>query len=196
MDFIKKRLQKWRRVWIAADLAIFRQYLHLKGQLPFRSKWIHSLALSLVAVISITLVIVSCHIDTTPRRKADKVYNIRGKIITLAESLIGIPYQYGGSDIEGFDCSGFVQYVFDSFGITIPRTARDQSKTGNKIRLSRAKSGDIAIFKDGRTWHSGILKMEEGILHFIHSPNRNANIRKERMSRYWQERLIVVIRVL
>ena len=147
----------------------------------------------LLSVLMCILFVSACHIKTTP----EEVYGIRGKIITLAESLIGIKYVYGGTDIYGFDCSGFVHYVFDSFGVRIARTAKKQSKSGEKIRLNRAKNGDVIIFKlKKRSWHSGILKRNGDSLSFIHAPNKRGQVREEALKGYWLGKIKYVIRLL
>jgi len=69
-----------------------------------------------------------CNFNSEP----EKVWGLRSKIVKLAESLKGIRYRYGGSEIYGFDCSGFVKYVYGSFGIDIPRTAKKQGKIKHK----------------------------------------------------------------
>jgi len=140
------------------------------------------------------LVISACHIETALN---DKVYDLRGKIINLARSLKGIRYSFGGSDIYGFDCSGFVNYVYDSFGIKIPRTAKKQGKAGKRIKLKKAKSADIIVFKIKRSWHSGILvKIDKKTFHFIHSPNKRGVVREEKLSDYWLDRIKYIVKVL
>jgi len=128
------------------------------------------------------------------RSEPEKVWNIRGKIVRLAESLKGIPYHYGGADIDGFDCSGFVHYLYDSFGVKIPRTARKQGKIDSRIRFKRAKPGDILVFRIKRNqWHSGIYVSRE---YFIHSPNGRGVVRREEYSRYWRKKLKYTISIL
>lgn len=114
--------------------------------------------------------------------------------MVLAESLVGLPYRYGGDDVDGFDCSGLVHYVFDSYGIEVPRTARSQAKFKKKIKYSQAKPGDILVFKLTRhRWHTAIYA---GADTFIHSPNRHATVRKEMVNTFWKKRLEKVIRVI
>jgi cell wall-associated NlpC family hydrolase len=101
--------------------------------------------------------------------------------------LVGLQYRFGGEDIDGFDCSGLVSYVYDCYGYKIPRTAKRQSKLKKKIKLRRAKPGDIVIFKIKRNrWHTGLYI---GDNEFIHAPNRKAKVRKERLNKYWRKRL-------
>ncbi|PLS44004.1 hypothetical protein CYV25_10305 [Carnobacterium maltaromaticum] len=62
----------------------------------------------------------------------------------IAESLIGIPYQWGGTTTSGFDCSGFTQYVFAKAGVSIPRVASAQYSASQKV--SNPRAGDLVFF--------------------------------------------------
>ncbi len=136
------------------------------------------------------LSLLSCSFNYEP----EKVWNLRDKIVTLAESLRGIPYHYGGTDIDGFDCSGFVFYLYDSYGIKIPRTAKKQGKIDGRIKFSNAKPGDILVFKIKRhRWHSGIFVSKK---YFIHSPNGRGFVRREKYSKYWKKRYKYTISLL
>jgi len=117
----------------------------------------------------------------------------RGQIVALAKSLAGVPYRFGGIDIDGFDCSGLVFYVYDCFGITVPRSAREQARlTGNK-RTRQAAPGDILIFNLNRVWHSAIYL---GNGRFIHAPTAGGWVRFEDLNEYWLSRLRKVINVI
>lgn len=62
----------------------------------------------------------------------------------IAESLIGVPYKWGGETTSGFDCSGFTQYVFAKAGVTIPRVASAQYAESQKV--SNPRAGDLVFF--------------------------------------------------
>lgn len=68
------------------------------------------------------------------------------KIIEYAKKLLGVRYVYGGSSPKGFDCSGFVQYVFKNFGIKLERIAANQSKHGEKVSKENLIKGDLVFF--------------------------------------------------
>jgi cell wall-associated NlpC family hydrolase len=131
--------------------------------------------------------------DCAVRTEPGNVWNLRDKIVTLTESLTGLPYKYGGNEIDGFDCSGLVHYVFDCYGTPLPRTAEKQAKLKEKIKLRQARPADILVFKLKRRWHAAIY-MGDG--YFIHAPNRNEVVRKERLNDFWKKRLKSVIRVI
>lgn len=80
-------------------------------------------------------------------------------VIATAKEYIGVPYVYGGTTPAGFDCSGFVQYVFAKNDINLPRVSRDQYKVGTSVSYNNLKPGDIVFFslaKNGVVDHEGI----------------------------------------
>lgn len=81
-------------------------------------------------------------------------------IVATAKKYIGVPYLYGGeSPATGFDCSGFVQYVFAQNGITLPRVSSDQYTVGTPVNFSNLQPGDLIFFStdyDGFVDHVGI----------------------------------------
>lgn len=68
------------------------------------------------------------------------------KIISRAYDLKGVPYVWGGTTTSGFDCSGFVQYVFRSVGISLPRTAEGQYNVGTPVSRGELRPGDLVFF--------------------------------------------------
>jgi cell wall-associated NlpC family hydrolase len=75
-----------------------------------------------------------------------------GRVLDLADQYVGIPYRYGGtSPTGGFDCSGFVQFVFRRNGVELPRTAREQGEAGRAAprQATLLRPGDLMFF-DGR----------------------------------------------
>lgn len=98
------------------------------------------------------------------------------KLVKKAHSAIGTPYVLGGSKPGGFDCSGLVKWAYNSVGIDLPRTAREQSTVGQKIRkVEDMRAGDIVAFKHPkRGYHTGIYV---GDGKFIHSPRQRTRVR-------------------
>jgi len=80
-------------------------------------------------------------------------------IIATAEKYIGVPYRWGGESPRGFDCSGFVQYVFAKNGITLPRVSYDQATVGTPINFCELQPGDLIFLSTetkGIVSHVGI----------------------------------------
>ncbi len=143
----------------------------------------------LIFVLVIIGLLSSCRV----RKEPDKVWNLRGKMVTLAKSLQGLPYRYGGEELDGFDCSGFVFYVYDCFGVKIPRTAKQQAKMKRRIKFKHARPADILIFKIRRRYHTAIYIGDKS---FIHAPNKKDFVREERLNKYWRKRLKGAIHII
>ena len=95
-------------------------------------------------------------------------------LIEQAKTALGTPYVPGGTDTQGFDCSGFVQWAYRNVGVTLPRTAREQSVMGRPIKSGSMMAGDIVAFNHPRRgYHTGIYL---GGGSFIHSPGRGKSV--------------------
>jgi cell wall-associated NlpC family hydrolase len=68
------------------------------------------------------------------------------EIVKTAQKYMGVPYVWGGDKPDGWDCSGFTQYVMRESGITIPRTAAEQYSTGTAVDKNDLKVGDLVFF--------------------------------------------------
>jgi cell wall-associated NlpC family hydrolase len=110
-------------------------------------------------------------------------------------SLRGAPYRNGGSSPEGFDCSGFTQYVFAHHGIAIPRDTEAQFEAGDAITDEAIEAGDLLFFSttDSGPSHVAIaISLDE----FVHAPSSRGVVRVERRSLpYWSERFLGARRV-
>jgi cell wall-associated NlpC family hydrolase len=112
------------------------------------------------------------------------------KLISDALGLVGIRYRRGGIDAEtGFDCSGFVGYLFrERLGLDLPRTSRDISRAGEPVEKTELEPGDLVFFNTMRRAfsHVGIYL---GNNQFVHSPRSGYAVRVEDMrDRYWAKR--------
>jgi len=112
------------------------------------------------------------------------------ELVMQAMGLLGVPYKRGGtSEEKGFDCSGFVRYLFEkSVGLVLPRRAEEQAKVTEEISRSELKPGDLVFFNTlKRTFsHVGIYV---GDGKFIHAPRPGKAVRVDDMREaYWQQR--------
>lgn len=94
-------------------------------------------------------------------------------LIDTAKSYIGTPYVYGGSTPSGFDCSGFVKYVYGQIGISLSRTSYTQANEGTYVAYEDLMPGDIVCFGSGSISHVGIYV---GDGQFIHSPRTGYSV--------------------
>ncbi len=72
--------------------------------------------------------------------------DLRKQIVDYSKKLLGIKYVYGGSTTKGFDCSGFVSFVYKKFGMTLPRSSRDMGNGGVAVKKTDLKPGDLVFF--------------------------------------------------
>ncbi len=121
------------------------------------------------------------------------------QIVETARSLIGIPYKWGGTDPStGFDCSGYVRYVFAQNGYSLPRSTVEQTQVGQPISRNGLAPGDIVIFRlpggGQRGLHTGIYIGNDT---FIHSPRRGQRVKEENLaSPHWTKWYVGARRVL
>ena len=108
-------------------------------------------------------------------QKTEKINFPPDSLVNYAKSFLGTPYKWGGSSANGFDCSGFVSFVFRHFKITTPHGARDYYKLGKSISIDSCQKGDVILFT-GTNYsrksigHVGIIISNLGEpLKFIHS---------------------------
>ncbi|KGK91139.1 hydrolase [Desulfosporosinus sp. HMP52] len=116
-------------------------------------------------------------------------------IIATGKQYLGVKYVYGGTTPAGFDCSGFVQYVFAKHGITLPRVSRDQYKIGTPVSFSNLQPGDLVFFslaKNGVVDHEGIYI---GNGQFINAAS-SKGVTIYTLGTYWQSAYVGAKRVL
>ena len=117
-------------------------------------------------------------------------YAISGSALLLR----GTPYKNGGHGPGGFDCSGFVWYVFDQNGVHLPRTVAEQFRAGTDVDPSDVRAGDLVFFDTVNgpirqtATHVGI---SIGGDEFVHAPSTAGEVRVERLgSSYWAPRFV------
>jgi cell wall-associated NlpC family hydrolase len=121
------------------------------------------------------------------------------RVVPDAEQYIGVPYVYGGSSPRGFDCSGFVQYVYARQGVDLPRTSRQMAGSGMAVNPTAAAMtiGDLMLFtQGGRISHVAIYA---GSGRFIHSSSSGGGVRYDDLNtqrgQWFADHLVAVRRV-
>jgi cell wall-associated NlpC family hydrolase len=120
-----------------------------------------------------------------PRGGAPDTYALTGTALALR----GVPYRNGGTDPAGFDCSGFVWYVFGQHGLALPRTVPEQFRAGRPA-TGALQPGDLVFFSTVAAGpsHVGIAL---GSDEFVHAPSSTGVVRVERLtSPYWSSRYL------
>jgi len=123
-------------------------------------------------------------------------------IVAFAETLIGTPYKYASTNpAEGFDCSGFITYVFNHFNLQVPRSSIDFTNVGTGILLANATRGDLILFTgtDSSTTvvgHMGIIvSNKNSAVEFIHSTSGKAfGVVITPLNDYYRKRFVKVVR--
>ncbi len=116
----------------------------------------------------------------------------RRALLAQAHQALGVRYTYGGeTPREGFDCSGLTQYVYkNAQGITLPRTAAEQSDASRTISFEQMRPGDLIFFRTSgsKVNHVGIYI---GRGDFIHAASGSSKVNTDNLSKtYWQQRLV------
>lgn len=116
----------------------------------------------------------------------------RRALLTQAHQALGMRYTFGGkTPREGFDCSGLTQYVYkNAQGITLPRTAAEQSAASRTVSFEQMRPGDLIFFRTrgNKVNHVGIYI---GHGEFIHAASGGNKVSIDSLSKtYWQQRLV------
>jgi len=126
------------------------------------------------------------------------------QLIDFAKTLVGTKYRYASSNPKyGFDCSGFVSYVFSNFGFKVPRSSPEFARTGTPIKLTEAKVGDVLIFTGSnprvrRIGHVAIVySVDDGEIKFIHSTSGKSNgVTISSFDRYYKSRFVKAVSIM
>jgi cell wall-associated NlpC family hydrolase len=124
-------------------------------------------------------------------------------LMRFAESQLGAPYKYASSNPKtGFDCSGFITYVFNHFNIAVPRSSIDFTNVGKTVAVEDARRGDIILFTgtdstEKFVGHMGLVtENNSGELQFIHSSSGKAmGVTVTPLNEYYKKRFVRISRI-
>jgi len=133
-------------------------------------------------------------------------FNLRDSIVIFAEKHVGIPYLYAGITEKGFDCTGFVYFVFNHFGIKTSRSSSGYENAGGVVENKKTQKGDIILFTGTdseirKVGHAGIIySNSDGTIYFIHSSSSKnhygVTITNFNESTGYQKRFLRIISIL
>ncbi|CAN5118417.1 hypothetical protein BH09BAC1_BH09BAC1_18160 [soil metagenome] len=140
--------------------------------------------------------------DETPMVTQNSIID---QLLAVGRSFLGLPYRSAGFDPStGFDCSGFVSYLFRQFNVNLPRSSQELSLVGSPVTLSQVKPGDLLFYgtrkgSSYRTSHVALVySFQKGNLAFIHSSSQGVVIDDQTSAswEYWERRFLFAKRVL
>jgi peptidoglycan DL-endopeptidase CwlO len=117
---------------------------------------------------------------STPEGSTVVAPNVHGGVVGIAMHYLGVPYVWGGSTPRGFDCSGFVAYVFAQIGVSLPHSSYAQFNMGSPVSISQLQPGDLVFFTGAS--HVGIYI---GGGQFIHAPHTGDVVKISSLSGYY-----------
>jgi peptidoglycan DL-endopeptidase CwlO len=117
---------------------------------------------------------------TTPEGSTVAPPNVHGGVVSVAMQYLGVPYRWGGASPSGFDCSGFVMYVFAQIGVSLPHSSYSMMGMGTPVSISQLQPGDLVFFTGGS--HMGIYI---GGGQFIHAPHTGDVVKVSSLSGYY-----------
>jgi cell wall-associated NlpC family hydrolase len=105
------------------------------------------------------------------------------QVVAYARHLLGVPYVYGGTSRQGFDCSGFTRFVYAHFGVTLPHYSVAQFQRGHRVGRASLRPGDLVFF-DGL----GHVGLYIGRGRFIHAPHTGTRVSVATLSGWYASR--------
>ena len=140
-------------------------------------------------VIFALLIFTGCSSTKKLRARQQKI----DTIINTSRTFVGTPYRYGGTSGRGMDCSGLLLISFKSAKITLPRSAKEQSKIGKSVRMQQLRPGDLVFFatkkRRRKVSHAGLVTeiKGKGTVKFIHASSSRGVVEDNLYSKYYQK---------
>lgn len=123
-------------------------------------------------------------------------------IVSYAQQYLGKPYHYGGSSEKGFDCAGFVSFVYRKFGFTLPRSAPAQAYVGKKISKDQIRPGDLMFFRGSSGKGIGhvslVIRNDEDGIWMIHASTWRHKVLIDKLDNieYYKQRFVTAKRLI
>lgn len=123
---------------------------------------------------------------STVSSKPVPVYNedVASAITAYAKQFLGVRYVYGASSPKGFDCSGYTQYVYKQYGISLPRSSASYANVGVKVSRSELQPGDLLLFDRWNNMRLGHIGIYLGNDQFIHASTSKGKVSLQSLSGY------------
>ncbi|MGN7479376.1 LysM peptidoglycan-binding domain-containing protein [Solibacillus silvestris] len=129
-----------------------------------------------------------------PATVSPQTGNLYAQAIQLANTVLGVPYKYAGTTIEGFDCSGFVNYVYNSVGIQMDRKSSLMYFEQDTTKVAKPVPGDLVFFKNTFIPTISHMGIYIGNDEFIHAGSKGITISNVN-EKYWAERFVAYKRI-
>jgi cell wall-associated NlpC family hydrolase len=151
----------------------------------------------LVASCACLLTLVSAHPVAAAAAAVPTDVPENNQLVNVATQYVGTPYRFGGASPAGFDCTGFVMFVYSQFGISLPRNEAGQLNSGPQVSPDDLQPGDVVVFAN--TYRAGLSHtgIYVGDGKFVHAANeRTGVIISNLWDSYWGPRFVGASRAL
>ena len=126
-----------------------------------------------IALIVVLLALVACG-SQPPAASRSQLHSPGDRAAAVALEQVGVPYRYGGSSPNGFDCSGLVQFSYQAAGVNVPRTTGQLWSAARAVDGNDVRPGDLLFFRiEGKMSHVG-LYVGDG--RFVHAPQSGRSV--------------------
>ena len=118
-------------------------------------------------------------------------------VISFGKTYLGLNYKYGGTTEAGFDCSGYVSFLFSKFGYTFPHSSAGMATVGYEIDYKKARKGDFIYFKgrstsSSRVGHVALIIAVDSLgVQMLHSNHRGVTIDRYPQMEYYRKRYLM-----
>lgn len=124
--------------------------------------------------LAITVLALAACGSNPPATESVKRLTVGERAAAVALDQVGVPYRYGGSTPNGFDCSGLVQYSYTQAGVHVPRTTRQLWSSASTVSRNDLRAGDLLFFNvEGKMSHVGMYLGER---RFVHAPQSGRTV--------------------